>query len=445
MQDPAIGRIVMEILGRREQPRLLVIGVDENTDLAAHISGLAPTTKFLLDLGQIRQIRQRDWDAAILWNIDLDLAPHLFVLQFGGSRADTIIDTPDLGAEIGHGELWTFSTEFKIAEDLPAQIARLTRSELAPHAMGKSRSATIGVRTIRYRDPPTTPDINEVFSAFLLDGDDAPIAGRYRRGNDSAEWWILPEDVPNPERWIAAALDEWRAIAPDVFPGEAVWTTRPEWRTPDETEIAAETTVLESRWADAVRAHDEAIAALEVRRLEAEQHADENERRLLTAQGADLVEEVIACLTDLGFDVIDVDKEVAQPGDLREDIRVTAEDTPDWIAIGEIRGYGRGAQLNDLLRLGRFVVRFVRDEGKEPNAIWYVVNHFRETDPTTRPAPLEANQAEVDTFAESGGVVIDTRDLFRLRNLVATGLITTEAARRSLQQARGRPDSLQVP
>jgi len=429
----------MEVLGRRERPRLLVIGVDEASEFGRHLTKLAPTTRFLPQNAHLGLLRQRDWDAAVLWDTDARLEPHLFVIQFGGTEAD--------GFELSEADVvisrrsQTVATQFKIPDDLPLSIASLTRSELAPIVLNSSTTQTIDLLLRSYKgSPPSNLDVKSILRPFLLDADDRPVAGRYQRGGEISEWWIIPETVANPERWVAAALEEWRSIAPESFPGDAAWSTRPEWATSEELVVWQDVESLEADWRAAVTAHDEAASNLEVRRQEAQQRSDENERRLLTSQGEDLVEEVVTTLTAIGFTVQDVDREVTVPGDRREDIRVTDPDVPDWIAIGEVRGYGRGAQLNDLLRLGRFVVRFARDVGKEPEAVWYVVNHFRELDPSSRPAPLEGNKEEVATFADGGGVVIDTRDLFRLRSRVNLGQLSADGARRILREARGRLD-----
>jgi hypothetical protein len=151
-----------------------------------------------------------------------------------------------------------------------------------------------------------------------------------------------------------------------------------------------------------------------------------------------LVAEVIATASELGFRVVDVDEEISKEGDRREDLRIIDPDDAEWTALAEVRGYTKGAQLNDLLRLARFVSRYIRDESREPDAVWYVVNHFLGMNPSLRPAPLESNVAEVETFGEGGGLVIDTRDLFRLRMRVRRGETTPAEARALLRGARRR-------
>ncbi len=175
-----------------------------------------------------------------------------------------------------------------------------------------------------------------------------------------------------------------------------------------------------------------------LRELEEEsRRANDSDRRLLTAQGDDLVEEVQACLEELGFIVVNVDREITSEGDRLEDLRVKDPDNSDWIALAEVRGYRRGAQLNDLLRIGRFVARYVGETGKMPTASWYIVNHTLAQDPATRPSPLAGNPNEVDTFADGGGLIVDSRFLFRIRMDVRSGRVQPRQARDRLIASTG--------
>ena len=198
----------------------------------------------------------------------------------------------------------------------------------------------------------------------------------------------------------AAAVRARATIRLDSSP---VWRGR--WQTPEEREINAARIASEAEWANAQAEYQRNLSVLQVREAEATQRADEGERRLLTAQGEELVEEVTCALHELGFEVADVDENISSPGDRIEDFRVIDPDDDGWIALVEVRGYTGGAQLNDLLRPNRFVTRFTRVEGRERSAAWCVVNDFRERDATTRPRPLESNPQEVETLFASHDVV----------------------------------------
>jgi hypothetical protein len=165
--------------------------------------------------------------------------------------------------------------------------------------------------------------------------------------------------------------------------------------------------------------------------------ANRHERGLLTAQGDDLVDAVRACLEEIGFHVVNVDQEIATKGDRREDLRISDHDRPDWVAIAEVRGYKRGAQLNDLLRISRFVARYVQEAGRMPDASWYIVNHNMDQDPSIRPTPLASNPTEVTTFVDGNGLIIDTRFLFKKLMEVRSGLIESRDLRLALISGTG--------
>lgn len=243
--------------------------------------------------------------------------------------------------------------------------------------------------------------------------------------------------MEQPERWVAAALASWHNTNPDKFPGGPSWRERNDWRTPAEISLAAQLNTLE----DELRQTVETIQGKKLEIIKRQQEeftkVNEAERRLITAQGDDLVEAVQASLEEIGFAVQNVDREIADKGDRREDLRIRDPGNPDWVVIAEVRGYKRGAQLNDLLRIARLVTRFVSETGKKPSASWYIVNHNFGQDPAIRPDPLVSNPSEVRTFAEDGGLVIDSRYLFRVTMDVRSGLVDPAAARAKLITSTG--------
>jgi hypothetical protein len=176
---------------------------------------------------------------------------------------------------------------------------------------------------------------------------------------------------------------------------------------------------------------------LNTRLQEAKRSADASERRLLTGQGNDLTSVVSECLSEIGFTVRNMD-EVYPVGDRREDLQIAESQGVEWIGLVEVRGYRGGAQIRDLLRIQRFRTRYVRDNDKDVNALWYIVNQFIGDDPASRPPVLASNDAELETFAEDGGLVIDTAHLFRLWMAVRDGRIEARDVRSRLMQASGR-------
>ena len=120
-----------------------------------------------------------------------------------------------------------------------------------------------------------------------------------------------------------------------------------------------------------------------------------------------------------------------------EDLRLSDPDEPAWTNITEVKGLTGGAKLSDLQRFGRYAGLFLRRTGEFPKSRWYLVNQFLGADPDTRPPPLVGAEDDVQVFAEDGGLVIDTRELFQLVRAVEQGRIDQAAARRLLRSSTG--------
>lgn len=165
------------------------------------------------------------------------------------------------------------------------------------------------------------------------------------------------------------------------------------------------------------------------------EEADQSERLLLTGTDTSLVDVVRKTLELFGFDVTDVDAGLAEGQAKKEDLRVA---DGDWISLCEVKGYTKGAKLGDIGKLQGYATLFAAETGHAPTALWYVVNHWRETDPSSRANLLQGGDEYIEAFAEQGGLVVDTRDLFRLRKAVEAGSISTDAVRELLKSSAGR-------
>lgn len=169
----------------------------------------------------------------------------------------------------------------------------------------------------------------------------------------------------------------------------------------------------------------------------AQQSADNYERALLTRKDDPLVPPVIQTLTELGFTVVDADSDPAETENL-EDLRVTDPAHPGWFALVEVKGYIKGAQTSALTQFIRFTRRYRQRTGSDPDALWYVANQFKDRDPGSRQRILQSNEADIAVFAHSGGLVIDTVQLFRLIDATRIGKLTAVEARDTLRGATGR-------
>jgi hypothetical protein len=130
------------------------------------------------------------------------------------------------------------------------------------------------------------------------------------------------------------------------------------------------------------------------------------------------VEEVINAFGTIGFHTQDVDETLPEEELKREDIRLTDRNDDGWEALVEVRGYARsGGKTADLIRLqGRFSDFYTKEKGRPPNKLIYVVNGPLELGPHLREKPLATSVADVRAFAESGGLVISSLDLYKAIN-----------------------------
>jgi hypothetical protein len=271
--------------------------------------------------------------------------------------------------------------------------------------------------------------------SFVADADGQMLAGYIE--DKTRQWWWLPANAPDKNTWITAAFSEWSKIRPEIFPAHAVWTERPQWQTMEERKAVEDLRNMREERDRALADFSQRERILTDQYERARSEADRTERRLLTAQGTDLVDEVKAALEEIGFKVWNADEEFAVKGDLLEDLRIEDPDTPGWISLAEVRGYAGGAKVSDFQRIGRFVERYVRMEGKPPSARWYIVNYSLNMDPSARPMVFAGNAEDVSLFSDAGGLVIDTRLLFAICDQVRIGAVESQIARQSLRQARG--------
>ena len=421
------------VFGRQPSPRVLVQGFTE--DIAQRLGARFPTVRVV---GELQEVRHAEWDLLITSATNVHADAELFVISIGSHRFGSfrsaaippmekaVLDLVSIDA--------TKAREFVIPADVEPEVARLAQEDLLP---------CIAARTNRYvhflhRSTGHTKNMSPgVIQPFVETTEPRAIAARFQRREDGPEeWWILPEGA-DPVRWAEVACRVWSKTAPERFPPLSDWKRDPAWFTTAEAAIASELRELEAERAAVVQDLDSRIA-LVGKRLEAEHaEADESERRLLASQGDDLVDATEQALTQLGFVIRNMDKELPQ-NDRREDLRVSDD---SWITIVEVRGYKGGAAVNDLLRIsGRFVPRYFKDEGAVPNAAWYVVNQFLQESPAARQLVLAGNDIEVQTFGDSEppGLVIDTVDLFRLVTAVRAGDLDPAVARQQLTSQTGR-------
>jgi hypothetical protein len=245
--------------------------------------------------------------------------------------------------------------------------------------------------------------------------------------------WI--PDPANKVSWARAFVHEWAKTDPESFPGLADWHLRRQWQTPEELAITARLDDLRQQREDVLAGFSGQEVELRLELASAVSAASNGPRRVLTTQGHDLVIAVAEIFGDLGFVVEQVDHGLALGKPKREDLRISLP-TENWTAICEVRGYQNGAaKTGDLQRIERFASMYRSEFGLDPDKRIYVCNGQIALPPNIRNRPFHAAPEDVETFAEVGGLIIDTRDLFWIHQ--NRFLLGVEAMRQKLTRTSG--------
>ncbi|KQP55886.1 hypothetical protein ASF51_12130 [Agreia sp. Leaf283] len=253
-------------------------------------------------------------------------------------------------------------------------------------------------------------------------------------GYDSVLW--LPDQARShlPD-WLLWVFARWRVVTPDAFPVSAEWETVDEWASAEELEARTALAAFDASEAQRL-AKIKSQRLIFTHALENAALAGNDHRQLLKATGESLEMAVATALRALEFEVVDADALPENQGYKKEDLRVS---DGKWVAIVEVKGYTKAGKSNDLQQVNKAAKTFARTTGRDADAIWLVVNSFREMDPAQRPLLIPDRPDEIATFAEDDhGLIIDTRDLFKLWQAVTTGALDASAARAHLRASIGR-------
>lgn len=449
----------VRVIAEDPRPRALLFGIDR--ERRGSIAACFPSSQVITGP---EDVVMSEWDLVVSEAGAPDwLAEHLYVIAFGLGTFGWPQNHENFrrtGPPSLCRYLFSPARELFIPDGLPPPVSQLVRETLGPDAnaaarrtLDASRSGSrresldvIGNSVITegrdhedaQRGSKTMPV--EDIRPFLSTRDGFAIAASWPRKGGKAEIWSLPANANRPS-WIKAALEVWSNDAPDRFP-RARWRDNSEWATATEIGLREQYTEVERQRTAALAAFDLQFSALKDRLQVAADDGERGLRALLTTQGDPLVDAVERVLADFGFSVRNMDRETPE-GDRREDVRITDRQS-GWTAIAEVRGYKGGAAVNDLMRIQRFATRFAAETGKAPDACWYVVNQFLGKDPGGRAQPLNSNPTELDGFAEGGGFVCDTTEIFRLARSVELGSLSRESVRKALIECRGQFTSASV-
>ena len=437
------------------RPRVLFIGFDEDDDRqSAGVLDLFPTTR-TIEIEELSELHQGEYDIAVTYDVsDLSrLEPHLYVVVLGGQHFSL-----QENKEKGYVGVLKMNSNASVAKELTLwptieedeRLKTLVEQTLLPIYSKEARHDVLHSAIRKYYPGGSHDQPAHLWSPTLIDRDGNVLAGFAKRSETRSpkpELWYLPGSVDDVElkRWLEYLIDRWSPINPAIFPYNVSWKQLPEWQSAEENKADGDIAALKSEHAKAVQVYEQSLAQLEESKLTATATADSSLRVLLTSQGETLKNAVQDTFASFGFTMIDVDKKIehtaGDKADKLEDLQAkTTHQSPpiDWTSLIEVKGYNKGAKINDLLKLNRFTKRYMQESGGiAPDAIWYVVNHDLRADPSSREMALKANPTEVKEFGKDQGVVIDTVELFKLKNFVDTGAVTAENAREQLMKATG--------
>ena len=225
---------------------------------------------------------------------------------------------------------------------------------------------------------------------------------------------LLPM-VSNLSEWFRAFLTDIHNIDPFGVPQLPPRLSVPSaWYTPAENALAERIDAID-RETERLLHERQNIKA----RLTAEgDRADAGIKRAIWSDGDELVEAVSEILSDIGFSVRSMDAEVKEGERKREDLRLTLESRPDWEAIVEIKGYTKGTRTNDAGRIRAHRERYIQEEHRLPDLTIWVVNEYREEDPSFR----RSTRTDVGKDAANVGAVhVLSTDLYKQWAFVKRG------------------------
>ena len=413
------------IIGRRPHPRLLLIGIPDDV-----VDTFRSKYRTVETADAPSEVEQVEVDAIIATHSWMDVDPGVRLIIFASRPVQLILVTA------GNTSYWlslapavSRGREFTIPAGLPPTVTDLARRVIVPALQSEAGN------------PAIIPSGHPGMRPIVMSSRGEPLACMTSRtGDPGTNCWILPAAAEKDALGVfEVAAEVWRGEELHRFPlPVADWSVLPRWQTPTELRIIGEREALQAERDSALAAFASQEDALLSLAASAKQDADSGVRIILTAQGETLVHGVATLFERLGFHVRRMDDEW-QVGARREDLRVTTADDSDWETIVEVRGYSGGSQLNDLARLhGRFRTQYLRDKKRLPSATWYIANEFISTDPSTRPAILQSNDAELNAYAEDDVLAIGTVTLFDLAMDVEAEAISPVDARVLLISSRGR-------
>ena len=417
------------------RPRVLFEDLPQEM-LTKEFLGLVPTRKVITSSAIIHEA---EYDILVTFAKDAHVrSRHLHVLSFGADMAGKFLK--DGRNYFFHRDGFTQANELTIPTNVPPAIATLLKTSVIPHMPEGFKTTWRLSRTERGRRVAITEDDELVERRIPLVhvGEKKSVYAMFSDRSGQLDL-ALPEETQQHLDWLRLFLDMVGKVDPNSVPPDVEWKTSVRWSPPEVRKHIADLQELRHAHEDAVVEFHRSEQEIQAHLKESTRVADEGTRRILTDDGDELVEAVTTVLEDLGFRVTDMDDHHdKRTGAKLEDLRVEDPLEPEWLSLVEVKGYTRGAKVNDVPQItGRPAVTYTKETGHEPPAVWHVVNSWRGANPSTR-AQAIPNDDDLRPLTDANGALIDTRDLYEAWRDVSAGMADAEKVRASLRGAKTR-------
>jgi len=421
---------MLKLKGNRPRPRVALVGNFEEETVEA-LKILFPTLWMSQGLASLKKIVSPE-------EVDVTIIGPDFVPPGSGIEANDFIasthvicfskSVTSLPGPLKHTSVVLSeysSTEEYFISEMPLQKYNLIEKDLARLENAKGLP-TLELRVVYYGPPGNqAKKLEKIFNdgaLFFQPHTNLPFAIIFKRAGTKLGLAWLPGENYSMLAWIELICGEWAAQDQLRLPNFGDWTKTPDWMTSEEIVLRDEINALTFDLERLASDYQIRIATTEERLYHITLLENTRKRRLLTAQGDELLGAVASAFEELGFSVTLLDKELDANSPKREDLRLRDPDAENWDAIVEVRGHAKSSgQSSDLQRLSKFARLYLAEVGKEPNKLIYVVNGQTEIpSPQQRQVPFSAAQDDVIAFSEQGGLIIWSPDFFKALKLIRT-------------------------
>ncbi|MCY1676850.1 hypothetical protein OVA06_19455 [Pseudarthrobacter sp. SL88] len=425
----------MNIFNVQPRPRVLFETPPQEV-LTKELLELVPTFKVITTT---EKVDEDEYDILVTFASSARRrAEHLHVLSFGAVVAGGFVeDSKDYSFS---RDVSTLANELAIPKDVPPTLATLLKTTVIPNVPeGKKEAWRLVEMMPSYR--ATIAEGGNLASRCVplvhVGAKQSVYALLTHRGGKLN--LVLPAETQQHIAWLRLFLDLVGDVDSDSVPPDLEWKTSDRWSPPEVSKHVGDLQAVRQAHDEALREFERREQEIQARLEESTRLADEGTRRILTSDGDELVKAVTTVLEDLGFKVRDMDDHHDErTGAKLEDLRVEDPSEADWLTLVEVKGYAKGAKVNDVPQItGRPAVAYTKETGQEPPAVWHIVNAWRGTNPSTRVQAIP-NDDDLRPLTEAGGALIDTRDLYEAWRDVSAGKADAETVRTSLRDARNR-------